>query len=526
MKNLKSLHLKNFQSHKDTRVDFSPNITMFLGESDTGKTSIFRMLELILKNQPRGIGFITAGSNKTTGTLTLEDDTEIVRERTKSVNRYVLLHPDGTSYNFEGFGLDVPPSIVEAFDHETIFIDHDMRLDLNFAKQLEGHFLLTENNATKAKIIDGLAKINVFNIALRKKNTYLTNLNLKIRDLEGDYGNIKDELEQYEGLELMEGQIEALDTLIAQIEFIEQRKEKLVQLQNSYNQIQSEIEHNEHIISRLSTIAEADQLLQNASILGQKKAMLTTLNQQFIYNEQQIAENERIMQMKPSIIELAKTYNELVTRFNKAEQYKHLHYNNLRLTEAIEKGNEFVHNMAAVKEVDIILTQLTDLSKRKEALANLGNSLQSVVKQEMIEQDIITRYSSIREAEVVLTQLTDLAKRREELAYLGNTLHTVSKQEVAEQEVVSRFGSIRNAEGIIQELEKVIARKKSLMQVQNSLINNEREIISSELEVQQTRVSLQQNKEAYASALKEMNKCPVCFGELSEEHLNHVVNSL
>lgn len=479
MINLKDLHVKNFQSHKDTRVEFSPNITMFLGESDTGKTSLFRMIELISKNQPRGVAYITAGTTKATGTLTLVNDVEVVRERTKTVNRYVIHNPDGTSRNFEGFGIDVPPDVVEALDHRPIFIDHDMKLDLNFAKQLDGHFLLTENDAAKAKIIDGLAKINVFNIALRKENTKLTNLNLHIRGLEGELGNKKEELKEYEGIEMLGGQIDALDELIGRMEYIENRLEQLNALNQQYQNIQSEIAHNEMIVGKLGNIAEADQILKNVTILAQKKAMLTTLNQQFITNEQQIQENEKTVQMKPAIVQVANLYNEIVTRFNKSEQFKQLHYNYLSVNDSINKGTAYVERISVVKE-----------------------------------------------AEVVLNELTALSKRKEELAYLGNALHNVSNQLEHEQNTVSKLSDIRNVDSYIQQLSEKNARKTQLQAMQTELFNSERNIVASMQEVERATLEVNSAKQNYASALKEMKKCPVCFGELSDTHLDHVVQSL
>ena len=42
---IKKLHLKNCQSHKDSLLEFSPRLNVFVGDTDSGKSAIIRGLE-------------------------------------------------------------------------------------------------------------------------------------------------------------------------------------------------------------------------------------------------------------------------------------------------------------------------------------------------------------------------------------------------------------------------------------------------------------------------------------------------
>ena len=51
---LKSLKIRNFESHRNTQLNFHPGVNVIVGESDQGKTAILRALEWVLFNRPLG----------------------------------------------------------------------------------------------------------------------------------------------------------------------------------------------------------------------------------------------------------------------------------------------------------------------------------------------------------------------------------------------------------------------------------------------------------------------------------------
>lgn len=59
MKQIKTIRLQNFQSHKDTLIEADTNVLVLSGESNQGKTAILRGLMWLITNRPSGIGFVS-----------------------------------------------------------------------------------------------------------------------------------------------------------------------------------------------------------------------------------------------------------------------------------------------------------------------------------------------------------------------------------------------------------------------------------------------------------------------------------
>jgi len=101
------LLIQNFQPHEKLRIDFAPDITTIVGETDAGKSSIVRALRWVCTNQPAGDAFIRWNTKGTTVKLGV-DGHVITRRRSANgkVNEYQL---DDQIY--EAFKRGVPEPI-------------------------------------------------------------------------------------------------------------------------------------------------------------------------------------------------------------------------------------------------------------------------------------------------------------------------------------------------------------------------------------------------------------------------------
>src|SRR4030042_1376232 len=129
---LNSLKIENFQSHKNTFLEFSPGINIISGSSNNGKTAILRALHWTFFNRPQGIAFKSTFSDKkeTCKVSLIINDTEITRERNNSINSYQV----GSSL-FTTIGNDVPSEVSSAINIS----------ELNIQSQFEKHFLITDS---------------------------------------------------------------------------------------------------------------------------------------------------------------------------------------------------------------------------------------------------------------------------------------------------------------------------------------------------------------------------------------------
>lgn len=132
-----SIELHNFQSHKDSRLEFVAGVNGIVGESRKGKTAILRALHWNRENKPTGeahlSNWIKDQKKKIIGECKVIVKTtggEIARVRSKDFNGYFLGED-----KFEAINRDVPEPIKTAWGFT----------EINVQRQLDPPFLLSKS---------------------------------------------------------------------------------------------------------------------------------------------------------------------------------------------------------------------------------------------------------------------------------------------------------------------------------------------------------------------------------------------
>lgn len=107
---LESIHIENFQTHKDVQVTFGDRITCITGASDRGKSAILRALIWVMTNRPTGDSFIRYGTDETRVTVCVDGHT-VQRIKGKKRNIYIL-----DDVEFKAIKSDVPDEIASLFN--------------------------------------------------------------------------------------------------------------------------------------------------------------------------------------------------------------------------------------------------------------------------------------------------------------------------------------------------------------------------------------------------------------------------
>ncbi len=203
MNHFRKLIIENFQSHEYTEIDFVPGLNVFVGPSDSGKSSILRALRWVLFNQPRGKDFIRTGAAKCQVRLIFDDGTEIIRVRGKSINRYIRRAADGEEEVYESFGQGPHPMIIQA--HQMIPLKWDQKETLlQFGSQLEGPFLLSESGGSKAKLIGRISGAHWMDLALKEATRERNQLLSEMRQVEQQKESIEERLQPYQDVPQLE----------------------------------------------------------------------------------------------------------------------------------------------------------------------------------------------------------------------------------------------------------------------------------------------------------------------------------
>jgi len=102
VKKISRVNIKNFQSHKDTEVNFD-DFTVINGPTDNGKSAIIRAIKWCLYNVPDGTNFIRYGEDIASVTVHFNNNSSVTRVRGKKENYYILTDEDGKELHLENF---------------------------------------------------------------------------------------------------------------------------------------------------------------------------------------------------------------------------------------------------------------------------------------------------------------------------------------------------------------------------------------------------------------------------------------
>ncbi len=192
---IKTLQIRNFQSHKETDVVFDKGVNVIVGSSDTGKTAIIRALRWAMWNKPSGDSFRSHWGGDTL--VTVEFDNGVVsRKKTNTSNEYEV---NGTKLT--GFGTDVPETVQQVLNIS----------DINLQQQLDRPFLLTETPGNVAKHFNKIAKINKINESLSLLKTKMNTINADIRAIQNNITEYEKQYNTYPDLDVIEVELENVE---------------------------------------------------------------------------------------------------------------------------------------------------------------------------------------------------------------------------------------------------------------------------------------------------------------------------
>lgn len=145
---LKSIHLRNIKSHKDSFLNLSPGLNIICGDTDSGKSTVSRAFNWLISNQrgysPRPWKRLKPKGESAVIVETSEGDV-IERIKHTGINGYKL-----NGEVFKALGSDVPREIKDA-----------LRLkDINLQSQKNAYYLLNETGGAVAKEFNKIANLS------------------------------------------------------------------------------------------------------------------------------------------------------------------------------------------------------------------------------------------------------------------------------------------------------------------------------------------------------------------------------
>lgn len=246
---LNKIQIHNFQSHKDTEIEFSPGVNIIKGPSDCGKTAVLRALNLLVNNKPSGDAYCSSWGGKTSVKGTF-DDCEVTNARTSSSNEYVL-----NESVFRALGGKVPEEIQKAINMD----------DINIQRQMDAPFLLSETSGEVAKVLNKIANLDIIDVAMQNINKEVRSANANMAMVEGKITEYEQKMNKFKGLDdikallsFMKVKMTQVDKVKTTVATVKDALLKYTNVQDALLPIQDRIAILEKRIARNESIAEIE----------------------------------------------------------------------------------------------------------------------------------------------------------------------------------------------------------------------------------------------------------------------------
>ncbi len=394
---IKQINIKNFQSHKNSTLEFSDDVTAIVGLNNHGKSVVFRALQKCIRDIPNGTSFITdTPVQEHECNVTIISDEGIVTRKVKNdksndANMYII-DRNGVAEDYAKFGrTGIPVEVLDCLPTAPLQMFGDVEIDLNFANQLDPLFLMVGTGlpALRGKVLGKASGVDKVQRAITVGSSDGKKLKHIIENLKAEQEDTNNKLLVYQDLDQQLGQVTDCEN---QWLVIKKSKEELEAIQKGKDSIHT-------IVVNAKTLQETLNKLDLTNIL-QNKSDLTSLYAQHDKvikvnvlkksRDSAIIEEEKITSQLPSIEGL----NTFLRNFN------------ITLNRLI-KFQQIVNPLNAINQL---------LPKIDEAFPDL------VLMQEMLKKE------KEHYATVVLA-VNNVSATKQKLLVLDPEIHGLEKQE-------------------------------------------------------------------------------------------------
>jgi len=296
---IRAVRVKNFQSHKDSHLEFSPGLNVIVGKSDSGKSALIRAIVWVATNRPTGEAFRSRWGGRTE--VEIVTDCSIIRRiRDKGVNEYQV-----NGRVFRAFGQGVPDEVREALNMDS---------SLNIQLQLDPPFLLSMTPGEAALYLSERLGLDLMN---RLENR----LRLLLRREEEKIGRLREEREE-------------VQKAVKETEWTEEADRELnriLELKSSVGRTATRVQQLEDLIRKIQVLQEEIAGLERRLAFGDE--VQTLLTQQ----EELQEEAERLRALEGAVARAEELSKEL------AEAEKILAFG--EETEQLERETEEVQSL-------------------------------------------------------------------------------------------------------------------------------------------------------------------------------------
>lgn len=293
---IKNIQISNFQSHKNTYLEFDKGLNTIIGQSDSGKTAILRALNWVINNKPAGDGFRSLWGGDTNINIGLEN-ANVQRVKSENDNLYWL-----GQKKYESFNQGVPEEIKQVLNFSK----------LNIQYQMDAPFLLSESSGEVAKTLNKVVKLDQIDTTLSKIEKRKRKTNEIIQNLKSNIEIFISNLKTYDFIEKMEKDIEQIELFCIEKEEFKDKFSVLSQTITRIENLNVKINKTEYYLSAEKQIDNLISIEKTIKTLDNKIENLNNKINLIIQIRNKIKKNNEILKNESSV-------NSLLVLLNKIE---------------------------------------------------------------------------------------------------------------------------------------------------------------------------------------------------------------
>jgi len=232
---LRRIILRQFKSHDKTILDLHPGINVIYGDPQAGKSNVFRALELLMDNRPRGGNFMPNFLDKAATEVAIIDvnkqkvGIKVASHKTKkgtkkrdSTYYYTTDLSSGNTWDATGVGSAVPAEITKALNLS----------EINIQLQKDPPFLATKSGSKISKTVNRITGLDIGDRLASTLSTKVNAQNAVVTALQTKLDGLKEEQKNFTNIKDLQNTIKRVKALDKQIS---NTKERMYSLQSAIN---------------------------------------------------------------------------------------------------------------------------------------------------------------------------------------------------------------------------------------------------------------------------------------------------
>lgn len=285
---LKSMKIRNFQSHKNTRIKFNPGVNVIVGKSDTGKTAIFRAIYWLFYNKPNGDEFRSNWGGSTEIKM-IFDNGKISRIKNSKFNGYKL-----NKEEYKGFSSKIPEQ-VDKFCNIS---------DINFQTQYDKPFLIDWTPGERGAFLNKTTNLEIIDKTISNNKDQIKYEKRQIDIIETNIEDNEKKLKEFDDLEDLEKKVSRIESIYGKIKILKTKISDLEDIMYDINYIEDQINKTKEVLKKKSKVEKAEKIYNEILSISVNKDRLN-----FLYQD--------IKSKKSKIIDLKKYKSKKEREFKK-----------------------------------------------------------------------------------------------------------------------------------------------------------------------------------------------------------------